>query len=192
MRSTRVGRVSALALTLIAAAPPTAPAPTPPLIAPDPLDALTIYPGEWKVRAAHPWSGADPAKRGENGDFPTDRLSSRCQHFAAYVACEQTINLVPKMLIVYTRGEPDKDGNSRLNTRFIDPKGLAGARGEMAMAGNVWTYTDKPPAGLTGNWSRTVNTILSRDHIRFEEYESADEGKTWQLTNQGDEWRMPG
>ena len=43
--------------------------------------------------------------------------------------------------------------------------------------------------GLKGNWSRTENFILDRDHIRFEEYESSDEGKTWTKTNSGTEER---
>jgi hypothetical protein len=39
------------------------------------------------------------------------------------------------------------------------------------------------------NWSRTQNFLLGRDPIRFEEYESSDEGKTWSKTNSGTEER---
>jgi len=51
------------------------------------------------------------------------------------------------------------------------------------------TYLDKPPVSPKGNWSRVENFILNHDHIRFEEYESDYEGKTWTKTNFGTEER---
>jgi hypothetical protein len=66
---------------------------------------------------------------------------------------------------------------------------LAGGRGDLTLDGNHWTYLDKPPATLKGNWSRTENFIVDHDHIRFEDYESADEGKSWTKTNSGTEER---
>lgn len=145
---------------------------------PDPFAPLAIYPGQWSVTATHPWSGAALGT--------VDRLDSRCQRFTAYYACEQTVAGKPLIFIVYTLG----DAPGRFNTRMIAPNGLAGGRGELTIAGDRWTYLDKPPAGLTSPWSRTENIIVDRDHIRFEEYESADEGKTWQLVNAGDERRV--
>ena len=145
--------------------------------APDPFARLAMYNGEWDVRAAHPWSGAAPGA--------IDRLTSRCHRFSVYFACEQSVNGKPTALIVYAVGEaPDQ-----LSTRTIAPNGLAGGRGLLTFAGSQWTYLDKPPATLKGNWSRTENHIVSRDRIRFEEYESADEGKTWTMTNSGEETR---
>ena len=40
--------------------------------------------------------------------------------------------------------------------------------------------------------SRTENFILDHDHIRFEEYEPKDEGKTWTKTSSGTEERTAG
>jgi hypothetical protein len=144
----------------------------------DPFVRLRIYDGEWAVRATHPWSGAAAGA--------VDRLSSHCHRFTHYFACEQTINGQPTSLLVYTEG----DAPGRLNTRMIAPNGLAGGRGDLTLAGSRWTYIDKPPASLSGNWSRTENVVVDRDHILFKEYESPDEGKTWRLTNSGSEERL--
>ena len=145
---------------------------------PDPFSTLSVYDGEWEVRAEQPWSGVAGA---------TDRLTSRCHRYSAYFACEQTINGKPASLIVYT----STDAVGRLTTRTIAPSGLAGGRGELTLDGRHLTYIDKPPASLKGNWSRTENVVVDRDHIRFEEYESADEGKSWTRTNAGTETRVP-
>jgi hypothetical protein len=143
----------------------------------DPFAPLTVYNGTWSVRAEHPWSG------GARGSL--DQLVSRCQHFTQYFACEQTVNGKAQSLIVYTAGS----ASGKLHTRFITPDGLAGGRGDLTLDGNHLTYLDKPPATLKGNWSRVENFILDHNHIRFEEYESADEGKTWSKTNSGTEER---
>jgi hypothetical protein len=147
----------------------------------DPFAPLAIYNGAWTVHAEHPWGGNGP------GAAPgtADHLISRCQHFTEYFACEQTINGKPQSLLVYTAGSAPGE----LHSRFISPEGLAGGRGDLTLDGNHWTYLDKPPAPLKGNWSRTENFILDHDHIRFEEYESSDEGKTWTKTNSGTEDR---
>ena len=143
----------------------------------DPFAPLTIYNGFWTVRAEHPWSGGPPGT--------ADHLASKCQRFTQYFACEQTVNGKTLSLIVYTAAQsPDK-----LHTRFIQPDGLAAARGDLSLQGNHWTYFDKPPAKQTGNWSRVENFIEDRDHIRFEEYESSDAGKSWTRTNRGTEER---
>jgi hypothetical protein len=143
----------------------------------DPFGKLAIYDGTWTVHASHPWSG------GQAGS--ADQLVSRCHRFVAYFACEQTINGAPASLIVYTAS----DEPERLNTRTITPSGLAGGRGDLTLAGPHWTYIDRPPASLKGDWSRTENIVTDRDHIHFEEYASSDEGKSWRLTNEGEEVR---
>jgi len=145
----------------------------------DPLDALMVYDGDWSVSAEKPWSGATPGT--------IDHLTSRCRRFTAYVACEQSVNGNPLALIVFTLG--DRPG--RLNTRTIAPNGLAGSRGDFMIDGEHWTYVDRPPVGSAGPWSRVENFIIDRDHIRFEEYESLDEGATWTRTNAGTEQRVP-
>jgi hypothetical protein len=143
----------------------------------DPFAPLAIYDGDWLVHAEHPWSGA-PAGA-------VDRLQSRCHRFTLYFACEQTVNGKPQALIVYTA----TDAPGRLNTRTIAPNGLAGGRGDLKLDGKRWTYIDKPPASLEGPWSRTENVIVDHDHIRFEEFESTNRGKSWRRTNAGTERR---
>ena len=133
--------------------------------------------GSWTVRAEHPWGG------GVAGS--SDHLVSRCEHFDSYFACEQSVNGKVQSLLVYTATSVP----GKLNCRTITPDGLAGGRGDLTLDGNRWTYLDKPPLNLKGNWSRTENFIQDRNHIRFEEYESADEGKTWTKTNSGTEER---
>ena len=86
----------------------------------------------------------------------------------------------------------DSGSLGKFRSRFISPDGLAGGRGDLTLDGNHWTYLDKPPPTLKGNWSRVENFILDHDHIRFEECESADEGKTWTKTNSGTEERTAG
>jgi hypothetical protein len=161
-----------LPLLLLALLQSSSPVPTP-----DPFAPLAIYSGTWTIHAEHPWSGAAPGT--------TDHLVSHCQRFTLYFACEQTVNSKPQALLVYTAS----DTPGKLHSRLINPDGLAGGRGDLTLDGNHWTYLDKPPAPLKGNWSRTENFILDHDHIRFEEYESPDEGKTWTKTNAGTEER---
>ena len=138
---------------------------------------LAIYNGTWTVRAAHPWSGGAPGT--------LDHLVSRCQPFTLYFACEQTVNGRVLSLIVYTAGSSPRE----LHTRFIEPGGLPGGRGDLRLDGNHWTYLDKPSDKMKGNWSRVENFIIDHDHIRFEEYESSDQGKSWTETNFGTEER---
>jgi len=164
----------AAALGSVPAVAPSEPAPA----APATFAPLLLYPGIWKVTADHPWSGAAPGA--------VDRLRSDCKIFHAYFACEQSVNGKPLALIVYTAG----DRPLEYHTRTIAPNGLAGGRGTMTIAGNRWTYLDKPAAGLSGPWSRVENVIVTRDRIRFAEYEPRDEGKTWSLTNRGVEDRI--
>jgi hypothetical protein len=146
--------------------------------APPLLEVLMLYRGDWRVTADHPWSGATPGS--------VDRLRSACTLFQAYLACEQSVNGKPLALIVFTVG--DRPGE--FYTRTIAPSGLAGARGSMTIEGNRLTFMDKPAAGLTGPWSRVENHIISRNEIRFAEYESTDEGRSWKRTNAGTELRI--
>ena len=144
----------------------------------NPFAPLAIYDGAWSVKAEHPWGG------GAIG--AVDRLISHCERFNSYFTCEQTVNDKVQGLLVYTVGSAP----GKLNSRLIAPNGLAAGRGDLTLDGNHWTYFDKPPLPLKGNWSRTENFILDHDHIRFEEYESSDEGKTWAKTNSGIEERI--
>jgi len=180
MRFRQAINTAAVALAVIAmsGAPSAAPATAQSVTADDPFSDLTIYDGNWTVHATHPWSGA-PAGTAEH-------LQSRCERFTLYFACEQTVNGKVLALIVYTKGETRR----HFNTRTIAPNGLAGGRGDLVIDGTHWTYLDKPPASLTGPWSRVENVIVDRDHIRFEEFQSADEGKTWAQTNGGTEERV--
>ena len=144
----------------------------------DPFTRLTVYAGTWTVKAEHPWGGGAPGT--------VDRLVSHCERFSVYFACEQTVNQKAQGLLVYTAGSSPNN----LNSRLIAPDGLAGGRGDLTLNGNHWTYLDKPPLNLKGNWSRVENFVVDRDHIRFEEYTSADQGKTWTKTNSGTEERL--
>jgi hypothetical protein len=149
-----------------------------PPLATDPFKKLEIYDGDWTVRADRPWSGAPTGS--------SDRLRSLCQRFSTYFACEQTVNQKPVALIVYTAAEAP----GRFHTRTIATDARAGGRGDLVLEGNRWTYLDKPPQGLKGPWSRTENTILDNNRIRFAEYQSSNEGKTWTQTNAGLEVRQ--
>lgn len=182
MRLRQTIKTAAVALAAIAmgGTPSEVPATPQSVTSDDPFSDLTIYDGDWAVHATHPWSGA-PAGTAEH-------LQSRCRRFTLYFACEQTVNGKVLALIVYTAGET----SGHLNTRTIAPNGLAGGRGDLVIGGARWSYLDKPPASLTGPWSRVENVIVDRDHIRFNEFESGDEGKTWVQTNGGTEERVKG
>jgi hypothetical protein len=144
---------------------------------PDPFAPLFVYDGTWTVLGEHPWSGSAVGS--------ADRLVSTCRAFSLYFACEQKVNGKVQGLLIYSVG----NSAGHLHSRLIAPDGLAAARGDLTLDGNHWTYLDKPPATLKGNWSRVENTILDHDHIQFEEWESADEGRTWKKTNSGTEVR---
>ena len=143
-----------------------------------PFAPLTIYDGSWTIKADHPWGGGAPGT--------LDHLVSHCERFSHYFACEQTVNGKTVSLLTYTA----TSDSAKYNCRTLAPDGLAGGRGDMTLEGGHWTYLDKPPLKLKGTWSRTENFILDQNHIRFEEYESSDEGKTWVQTNSGTEERI--
>jgi hypothetical protein len=143
----------------------------------DPSARLALYGGAWTVKAKHPWGGGPPGTQAH--------LASHCERFNSYFTCEQTIDGKPQGLLIYTATRSP----GKLHSRFIAPDGLAGGRGDVTLDGNHWTYLDKPPVPLEGNWSRVENFILDHDHIRFEDYESSDKGKTWTKTNGGIEER---
>jgi hypothetical protein len=143
----------------------------------NPLAALAVYGGNWKVRATHPWSGA---ARGA-----VDRLTSRCQMLSQYYVCEQTVNDKTLGLILYTIGKR----YGELHSRFVAPDGEVAPLGDLTLRGNHWTYLDRPAGHRRGKWSRTENVVLNENRIVFEEYESSDQGQTWVKTNSGTEDR---
>ena len=93
-------------------------------------------------------------------------------------------------------GDVNADGHSDVVLQYISSQNVdqvivlfGDGTGKFTLDSNHWTYLDKPASGTKGNWSRVDNYILDQDHIRFEEYESSDEGKSWTKTNFGTEER---
>ena len=168
MRSSRVLRVLILLLigqVAFAANP-----------ASNPYTPLWLYNGSWQVTRKDLAPGAKP-----------DELTNQCALVGKCFACQQTVNGTPGALLIFIpRTEP-----GHYYTQNIRPDGFASRRGDLQIAGNVWTYSSAWDQGGTTIHYKTINTFSGKNRIHFEQLESKN-NKDWKTTNSGDEVRIAG
>ncbi len=138
---------------------------------PPPADAvLSAYAGNWTVTRS---SGSKP-----------EELRNECSSVGKYFACEQTVNgNVTGLLLIIPASQ-----SGHYNTQTVLPDGRATGKGELVISGNQWVFSTIWNAGGKTVRYRTTNTFKDKNHIHFQQEESAD-GTHWQVTGSGDDVR---
>ncbi len=144
------------------------------LTAPDPLTPLMAYSGTWQV------SHADTAK--------PDVLVNQCTRTGHFVTCDQSVNGGASALLVFI---PRADKPGHYYTQNIRPEGRATSRGDLEINGDMWTFLSNWDNSGHTIYYRTVNTFVSKGHIKYEQAESTN-GKDWKVTASGEELRASG
>ena len=141
---------------------------------PDPVYApLWLYGGTWELTSADAKAGTTP-----------DTISNVCGLIGKFLGCQQTLNGKLSSLIIFVPGE--KPGH--YYTQAVLPEGWAAGRGELDIAGDLWTYRSKATENGKTTYYRTTNVFSGKDKIHFEVSESPD-GEHWTVTKSGDERR---
>jgi hypothetical protein len=135
---------------------------------------LWLYQGTWQVTRKSADKGAKP-----------EQLTNHCALLGKYFVCQQTVNGSERGLVIFIAAE--KPG--RYYTQTITPEGRATARADLEISGNRWTYLSRWPQenGKITHY-RTTNVFTGKNHIHFEQAESAD-GVQWIVKDSGDEVR---
>ena len=135
------------------------------------FEPLWQYQGTWELTKRAP--SAAPA---------SDKLQNDCAEIGRFFLCQQTVNGKIGALIIFTPAET----SGHYYTQAVLPDGHATGRGELEIQGSRWTYPSKEEKGGKTMFYRTTNVFSGKDHIHFEQAESAD-GKAWTVTASGDE-----
>jgi hypothetical protein len=133
---------------------------------------LWLYQGGWQIAT-------------KNGEGKPAHLENQCALVGKYFTCQQTVNGKVGALIVFVPAE--KPGH--YYTQAILPEGHATGRGELEIDSDHWTYSGKDEVDGKTVYSRTTNVFKGKDHIHYEQSESAD-GVQWTVKNSGDEERV--
>jgi hypothetical protein len=134
---------------------------------------LWLYKGGWELKVSDTKSGTTP-----------DAISNVCGLIGKFFGCQQDVNGKLSSLIIFIPG--DKPGH--YYTQGVVPEGWATGRGELEIAGNLWTYHSKDTHNGKTTYYRTTNVFTGNDKIHFEVSESPD-GEHWTVTKSGDETR---
>jgi hypothetical protein len=135
---------------------------------------LWLYQGTWQVTRKSADKGAKP-----------EQLTNHCALLGKYFACQQTVNGSERGLVIFIPAE--KPG--RYYTQTITSEGRATGRADLEISGNRWTYLSRwPQENRKITHYRTTNVFTGKNHIHFEQAESAD-GVQWTVKDSGDEVR---
>ena len=134
---------------------------------------LWLYKGTWELKQSGAKSGTAP-----------DTISNVCNLIGKFFGCQQTVNGKLASMILFIPN--DKAGH--YYTQSVLPEGWATGRGELEIAGDLWTYHSKDVDNGKTTYYRTTNVFTGKDKIHYEVSESAD-GEHWTTTKSGDEVR---
>jgi hypothetical protein len=136
---------------------------------------LGLYQGAWQITR----KSADKASKPE-------QLVNRCASLGKYFFCQQTVSGSDGGLVIFIpAGKP-----GHYFTQTITPDGRATGKADLEISGNRWTYSSRWPQGNGKiTYYRTINVFTDKDHIHFEQAESAD-GTQWTQKDSGDEVRV--
>jgi hypothetical protein len=145
------------------------------LLVADPYAPLRLYDGTWI------------AIGGDKGAAPkTTRIANICRRVGAYFTCQQTVDGKLSNLIVFI---PD-GAHGHYYLQAVLPDGHATGRGELTIAGPLWSYLNHGDENGAAVLYRTTNHFTDNSHIHYEMSQSRDGGKTWITTGGGDEHRQ--
>ena len=136
----------------------------------DPL-LLKQYAGSWKV-----------TRKSTNGQ--AEDLKIICAQVGKSYACEQAVAGSVRGLLVFIPGGTP----AHFTTQNIQPDGRATGKGELAIEGNRWIFTNTWYGGAVATHYRTTNVFTTPNQIHFEQEESTD-GTHWQTKDSGEEMR---
>ena len=146
-----------------------------PLIAADPVyDPLMLYNGEWLVTSKPAAVGATPV-----------RLLNDCKQLGQFFACHQTADGTPGSLLIFL----PREYAGKYFTQTIRTNGAAMGRGDLTIAGNLWTFSSKDIVDGKTKYYKTTNQFSGKNKIHYEMSESLDD-KTWTVIGSGDEERV--
>ncbi|MGI8959945.1 MAG: hypothetical protein ACR2IV_09330 [Bryobacteraceae bacterium] len=135
---------------------------------------LLLYEGTWRVTRKSAGKGAK-----------AERLVNHCALLGKYFACQQAVDGTERGLVIFIPAE--KSGH--YYTQTITPEGRATGRADLEISRDHWTYLSRwPQENGKIVYYRTTNTFTGKDHIHFEQAESAD-GTQWVVKDSGDEAR---
>ncbi len=134
---------------------------------------LRLYQGSWRLTASEAGKAAK-----------TDEIKNDCNRIGAYFACQQIVNGTLSDLVIFV---PAKEPG-RYYTQALLPDARATGRGELAIAGDHWTYSSEHEDEGKTVRHRIINVFSGKDHIHYERSESMD-GVHWTVKSSGDEVR---
>lgn len=144
------------------------------------IDAIAAYDGTWKTHIVHVKSALGPA-------FTEDAtLHNVCRHTAGYYACEQIVDGVTKVLLVFTYDPKQKQYASHV---FPAVANEDMGSGTLLINGNVWTFPWRQTIDGKQADVRIVNTFTNPDTIEVREEFSFD-NQTWTVALTGTEHRI--
>lgn len=109
---------------------------------------------------------------------------NHCHRGEAFYTCEQVVNGKSVALLIFTVSKTP----GKLDVDNVLPNGHASSDTDLFIEGDHWTYVSNDDAGHAR--MRVSNTFTGRDHIHFVVSTSADGGKTWTQTAEGDSSRV--
>ena len=168
-----VMRILALAVALSAAAPAVT-ADTPP----SDLDRLNVFAGTWKSEAQNfdtPYSTAATV---------SSTLVNQCWKAGAFFVCNQSVNGVSRVLLVFSY----KAGDTYWISEVPADTGHA-ASSTVIISGGVWTFPGQSTKLGQTTYFRTVDIFNGTDSIDFREEFSTDK-ENWTLMSKGHESRV--
>lgn len=144
------------------------------------IDAIAAYDGTWKTHIVHVKSALGPA-------YTEDAtLQNVCRHSAGYYACEQVVDGVTKVLLVFTYDPKQKQYVSHV---FPAVANAEMGSGNLLINGNVWTFPWRQTVDGKQAYVRIVNRFTDPDTIEVREEFSYD-GRTWTVALTGSEHRV--
>lgn len=138
----------------------------------DAYTPLTLYNGGWRIQKA--------------GTAAPDNLVNHCALTGLFYSCEQVVNGKTVALVIFVPA----DAPGKYHTQAVLPSGKAAGVSDLAIDGSHWVYLSSDVEGNKTTWYRTTNIFTGKDHIHFEQAQSAD-GIHWTVAGSGDEDRVP-
>lgn len=163
---------AALALPVLGSAADAPPNPTPD------LDRLAVFAGSWKSELENydtPYSSAASV---------SSTLVNQCWKAGAFFMCNQSVNGVSRVLLVFTY----KSGDS-FSVTYVPADGGHAISGTVIVAGGVWTFPGQSTKLGQTVYFRTVNIYSNPDNIDFREEFSTDQ-QNWTLMSKGHQSRI--
>ena len=133
--------------------------------APTGIDALSAYAGTWKTVIDHVDTAYSKASHEESA------LRNDCWKSGVYLACRQTVDGSPKILLVFTC---KPDGRACLSYQIPPDGGQAGS-GKVLLENNTWNFPWTISEDGKTVYFRVVNVWSSPTTIEFRQEYSTDQ-----------------